>query len=1202
MRFTTARAFFVTIAVSCLMILPIHAVETLSDASNCGRYEWVDPSDLHKGIVEPYASMSVFPDEKTALEADSGKSSPYYLSLSGLWKFRWAAHPSKIDAPDFFKPDFDDREWGTISVPSNVEVEGHGIPIYTNINYPWKAVTPPDIAGDYNPVSSYRRIFSVPANWDGRELFLTFDGVNSFFYLWINGEKIGYSKDSRTPATFDITKYVRKGDNLIAVQVYRWNDGSYLEDQDFWRLSGIFRDVYLWSAPKTFVRDYAVVTELAGDFLSATLKVKAEIRNDSVAESNSTLEIKLLAPDGRTFALPATNPIAIPSGESKTVSLELPVDSLKLWSAEKPALYTLLVTLKDDTGKTVEVIPWKVGFRKVEVANGQLLVNGMPVLIRGVNRHEWDPDKGQAVTRESMIKDIMLMKENNINAVRTCHYPNQTQWYDLCDRYGIYVVDEADIECHACPRLSNDPAWKNAFLDRTQRMVLRDRNHASVIIWSLGNEAGMGDNFRATRKWIKEADAARPVQYEGDYSAEVSDIVCPMYPGIDNVINYGNQPREKPYIMCEYAHAMGNSTGDIEAYWNQIYDGTCRYLQGGFIWDWVDQGMRTPVPAGRKIIEAENTKAIAYDPALGYFFAYGGTFGPKTMASDGDFCCNGLVSPDRVPHPGLAEVKKVYQPIQMKAGDLSKFEILATNWNDFTDAGENLRIVWKLLENGVVAQEGRLDNVSIAPRATAAIRIPVDTFKYAPSNTKETILDISFVLKNDASWAKVGHEVAWEQFALNDPDDIPAFSGHPIPPPSPLALTEKPNAFVISGDRFIVTIDRARGFVTSIVNDGGELLVSPLRPDFWRAPTDNDRGNGMTDATVSSDDWKSLSMGLWRKAMENWKVVGVKAEIVGTEGQKNVVVTVDGGISEPQCSVKLVWTISPEGGITAHMDFAPSVNHKLPELPRFGMVTTLAKGLDCLKWYGKGPQETYWDRQNARVEIYEGYVADQYCMDYVMPQESGNKEDVRWMEITNANGAGIRIIGLPWISVNAIDHSDDDLYCASQHDNYYPYMLPSRDTATLHIDLHERGLGGDNSWGALPHRQFRIEAAPMTFSFKLEILGKAQKEEKDIEILNKSSKVAEKDVPYATNKKIKDSLEYLDLETHGHIEVGIGSNGYRYYGASASTGNDTFRMSVGYFTGRDDRYDNYYYPYGWGDRRWRYWPADPFIYDPIVFP
>lgn len=1156
------RAFLKAITSFALFaVLPHHALA--QDASK--RPEWADQTQLHEGTVEPFATMDLYPDEESALAAEEGTPvRKAQLSLNGQWKFHWVDKPEKrVDG--FWKTDFDDAQWGLIPVPANVELEGYGYPIYTNVVYPWHEPTPPDIPGDYNPVSHYRRTFVVPKDWAGDEVYLTFDGVNSFFYLWINGEKIGFSKDSRTPATFDITKYLHSGENLMAVQVFRWNDGSYLEDQDFWRMSGIFRNVYLWSAPKIHLRDYEVQTRIDEDFSGATLRVLADIQNLSGADGAYQVTARLLSPNGTEMArFEADYEQVARGGLSKVVLERRLTPSPALWSAETPVLYTLLLSLHDKEDNVLETLKAKVGFRSVEVRDSQLLVNGQPVLIRGVNRHEWDPITGQTISRERMIQDIQLMKRNNINAVRTCHYPNDPEWYALCDQYGIYVLDEADIECHGYQRLSNEPSWEAAFLDRTKRMVERDKNHPCVIGWSLGNEAGMGDNFRATYAWAKERDPSRPVQYEGDRATEVSDIMCPMYAGAGFVKNYASLPRPKPLIQCEYGHAMGNSCGGFDTYWNPIYDGATQ-IQGGFIWDWVDQALRTPVPEGRKIVEMENPKSVPYNPELGYFWAYGGTFGPKGVASDGNFCCNGLVGADRTPHPELGEVSKVYQPIQMRAGNLLNFEVEITNWNDFTDLKDWLVGSWTLLENGRPIQVGSVEDFSLAPRETKTLEFPVEAPMDAPMGA-EYILDVSFKLKHDMPWAPAGHEVAWDQFplaALDQPyEEVPAKTNQ-----LPLTMAQSPDLYVITGEGFSVTVDRKTGLLSSIRSGDTELLEAPLGPNFWRAPTDNDRGNHMVDATPGPNEWTPSGMGVWRKAHELWKAKEVSAEKLPDGSVK---ISVKGGISKPQCTLFISWTVTPAGEISVEQEFLPSNHGVAPEMPRYGMMTTLKSGFDNLSWYGKGPQETYWDRQAARIGLYYGKVAEQYHSDYAKPQESGNKEDVRWLTITNKNGAGLKIIGEPRVSVNALNHTDDDLFCATHWENFYPYQLPVRDTTTLHIDLHQRGLACENSWGARPNQQFNLDATPLLFIYRMQILKAG--EGRKIGSFWRGSEHPGQTEASTNDDALEGSDEYHAFKTRYHVEAGFGSHGYRYYNIAAVTYSDALTACVSYSKGRERDY------------------------------
>lgn len=1058
--------------------LTVHALSQFSIA-DASRPAWADETRLHEGTEPPAATMVVFADAESA-RLRTREHSPFALSLNGTWRFHQVSHPSKRTG-EFWKSDFDDAAWFTIRVPSNVELEGHGIPIYTNIGYPWKENTPPDIAGDTNPVSRYRRTFTVPDAWAGREVFLTFDGVESFFTLWLNGRELGFSKDSRTPATFRLTPHLRAGENLLAVEVIRWCDGSYLEDQDFWRLSGIFRDVTLWSTPAVHLRDFFVTTSPEGKSGAWTLRVQGELRNYGTNTAGAAVSASLRDAAGRVVAETAIPRDTLQAGATKPFEMRASVASPQLWSAEIPALYSLVLEVKDATGRPTEAIPWRVGFRTVEIAGGQLLINGMPVLMRGVNRHEHDPDTGHVMTRERMIQDIVLMKQNNINAVRTCHYPNVPGWYDLCDEYGLYVIDEANIESHGMGydehTLAIVPSWGPAHLDRTIRMVERDKNHASVVIWSLGNEAGFGDNFRKTYDWTKQRDPSRPVQYENPLNAETSDIVCPMYTPPSAVERYAALPREKPFILCEYSHAMGNSNGDIWAYWRPIYAGA-PHLQGGFIWDWVDQGLRTPVPASRTIVPLENPRSIPLDPRLGTFFAYGGTFGPPDVASDGNFCANGLVSPDRVPHPGLAEVKKVYQPVQVTVVDPGAGEVRIANWNDFQALDAWLEGVWRITADGKVVQHGRLDLAGIGPRVSKTVRVPFTAIQPAPGT--EYFLELAFTLRAAAAWAPAGHEVAWEQARL--PVFTPAVA---MPAPAaPVRVDDRDGVVTISGEDFSASISCTSGLLVSLKSDDIELLEKPLGPHFWRAPVDNDRGNKMVATEPAKNRWTPPAPGIWRQAHEGFTV---KELSLAPAGAHEVRVHVVGEIPAVQGGLELTWTVRGSGEIVVEQRFLPSARSAMAEMPRFGTQATLKAGFDRLTWFGKGPQETYWDRQDARVGLYRGFVRDQF-FEYMKPQESGNKEAVRWIALTDASGRGLLAVGQPLLSANAMHHATEDLFCATQKENFYPYQLPRRDTVTLNLDLKQRGLGGDDSWGALPHEAFRVREWPMMLRYGLRIL------------------------------------------------------------------------------------------------------------------
>ena len=1051
---------------------------TVSAAEVAAR-DWENPQLTGINNEAPHATMVVCPDAKTArgigvVQNSERVKSPLYRSLNGDWKYHYSSN-QLARVPDFWLPGFDDSQWGTIPVPANVEIEGRGIPIYANSQYPWTwhgvnpapPVVPPDDPN--NTVNSYRREFELPKDWNGRRVLVTFDGVNSFFYLWVNGQKVGMGKDARTPVEFDLTKFVKPGKNLIAVENFRWCDGSYLEDQDFWRMSGIFRDVYLWSPPAVHIRDFEVETRLDERCQDAEFCVTTKVRDLSGSSRDVMVEAALLDEKGENVFPPFFVGQPTEANGEKNFNLAAKVLNPKKWTAETPNLYKLLLTLKDSSGKVLEVIPASVGFRKVEIKNGDLLVNGQRILIKGVNRHEFDPDRGQTITVESMVKDIQVMKEHNINTVRCCHYPNQPAWYDLCDQYGIYLIDEANIESHGMgygpETLAKDPQFAAAHLDRTVRMVERDKNHASVIIWSLGNEAGFGPNFEATSDWIHQRDSSRPVHYEQAGHNKYTDIVCPMYPRPGTLAHYAATSQTRPFIMCEYEHAMGNSSGDMWSYWSQIYSKP--YLQGGCIWDWVDQGLRQkqgklPLARFEKVQPGDKT-----------FWAYGGDFGDGTAPSDDNFCCNGLVTPDREPHPGLLQVAHVYQNVHCKALDLAARKIEIKNWFDFVNLEEVATATWKLTGDGKEIQSGKLALPSLAPHAAAEVVLPVK--KFTPEPGVEYFVEVSFRLKHATALLKAGHEIAWDQFKL--PVAVPvAASAAPVhligsTPPNLNASGERAS---VTGRNFELKFTRADGLISWRVN-GIELIQSPLRPSFWRATTDNDRGREI-----------EKSQGVWRRADQTaphtfaCQYLGERVEIrVGWQ-------LPDAGNAEWATT----YNIYGNGEVRVTAEFKPSETN-LPPLPRLGMQMALPAGFDRVTWLGPGPQETYSDRKDARIGVYRGTVEEQFYAGYVKPGETGNKVDTRWIALTNKKGAGLLVIGQPQLSVNALHYGTEDLN-AGKH----PFQLPRRDDTVLNLDLAQQGLGGDDSWGAWPHKEFLIPCQNYRYEFRLRPLAPGDKPEK----------------------------------------------------------------------------------------------------------
>jgi beta-galactosidase len=1036
--------------------------------------EWENPRLTGINNLPPHATMVICPDASTArkiqIVANSERvKSSFYRSLNGDWKYHYSSN-QLARVPDFWSVDFDDRDWDKIEVPSNVELSGYGIPIYVNSNFPWRRPwTPPFAPGDdpNNTVNSYRRTFEIPSGWAGRRVLLTFDGVNSFYDVWINGEKVGMGKDSRTPTEFDITKFLKPGKNLIALENFRWSDGSYLEDQDMWRMSGIFRDVYIWSPPDLHIRDFEVTTaNIDYTMAIAQLAINATIENAAGPAQASGLEATLFDPSGKAVS---TNSIAIsvPEHSENNFKLNVNIHQAQLWSAEQPNLYKLLLAVKSINGRVLEVIPVNVGLRTVQIRDGNLLVNGKRILIKGTDRHEFDPDRGQAITAEVMERDIKVMKQFNINAVRCSHYPNQPAWYDLCDRYGIYLIDEADIESHGMGfgdrTLAKDPAFADAHMNRTVRMVERDKNHASVIIWSLGNEAGSGPNFEATSAWIHQRDSTRPVHYEGAHNAPYTDIICPMYPNPRSLADYASRTQTRPYIMCEYEHAMGNGGGDFASYWNKIYE--LPYLQGGFIWDWVDQGLRAkqqPLPAAHYEKPGWRDKT---------FWAYGGDFGPARTPSDDNFCCNGLVTPDREPHPGLFEVKYWYQYIRCKPVDLTKRTVEIKNWYDFTNLKDIAAGRWILKADGKEIQSGKLAALDLAPGATKQVEIPIKGFQPEPG--VEYFVELVFTLNHDTPWAKSGHEIAWDEFKLPDSVPAPFLITEQLPP---IKWTANTNVAIVSSKDFQIAFDVVNGGIKSWLYKGHQMIQSPLRPDFWRATIDNDRGRSRPDA----------SQAYWRDAGK----AGVNQGFTGEKKKDHFEVRIKTLLpAASDSNWETVYKIYGSGDVIVTATFKPARTN-VAKIPRVGMRMSLPAGFERLTWFGPGPQETYSDRKTSPVGVYDGTVEEQFYADYTEPGETGNKTDVRWLALRKGS-VGLLAVGMPLLSANALHYTAEDLN-AGKH----AFQLPHRDFISLNLDLKQQGVGGDNSWGAWPHDEFLIPVHDYTYSFRLRPFGRGEDPEK----------------------------------------------------------------------------------------------------------
>ncbi len=1013
--------------------------------------DWENPAVFGWNKEPPHCTYIPYADIKTVLTNDPAQS-PFYQSLNGTWKFNWVRKPA--DRPvDFCQDGYDTSQWDDIVVPGNWELQGYGIPIYTNSDYPF-AANPPHIPHDYNPVGSYRRSFTVPENWEGRQVFLHFRGVKSAMYVWVNGNKVGYSQGSKTPAEFNITEYLREEENALAVEVYRFSDGAYLEDQDYWKISGIERDVFLFSTPNVMISDFFVLGDLDENFIDGELKVAVKVKSYLPrALSRYQVQLELFNADHKpVFGIPLAKELRLDQLGEAEISFEQAIKEPKKWTAETPNLYSLVLSLVDDSGNTIEVVGCKVGFRKVEIKRGQLLVNGVPILIKGVNSHDHDPVTGRYVTEELMIKDIQLMKKFNINAVRTSHYPKHPRWYELCDQYGLYIVDEANIESHGIgydpdKTLGNNPEWKAAHLDRTIRMVERDKNHPSIIIWSLGNEAGDGVNFEATSAWIKKRDPSRPVQYERAETRPHTDIVCPMYRTTQHLLQYLEKGLDgRPLIMCEYAHAMGNSVGNLQDYWD-FFD-QHKELQGGFIWDWVDQGLLKRTEKGEE------------------FWAYGGDYGPPGTPSDLNFCINGLVFPDRKIHPHLWEVKKVYQYLKAKPLDLNVGNIEIQNRHDFTNLNK-FDLSWTVTADEKEIAKGRLPEINLRPGDSENINLRLPEIQPEPG--MEYFLNLSFTTKEETELIPRGFEVAWEQFKLpvfkvDGEVEVTAFPE--------LSLQETEKSVQINGQVFSVAFDKKRGEITSLVYKGTELIKTGLVPNFWRAPTDNDFGSRMPER-----------LAVWKEASDTRKVGEFKAKQTSAREVQVEVVFILPAVNS---KYYVTYTVYGSGDIIIENRFVPE-SKELPEIPRMGMTMTLPVEFDNISWYGRGPHENYWDRKTgAPVGVYSGKVMDQYHP-YVRPQENGNKTDVRWVALTNDKGLGLLAVGRPLLSVSASHFLYEDFDHGPEKQLRHTFHIKKRNLVTLNLDYRQMGVGGDTSWGdrARPHPEYTLLAKEYSYSIRL---------------------------------------------------------------------------------------------------------------------
>jgi beta-galactosidase len=1019
--------------------------------------EWNNTEIVQVNRENPHASSFSFENEQLALTGKKSNSKNF-ISLNGTWKFRYSENPDSRPK-DFFRASFNVKKWDDINVPCNWELKGYGTPIYVNIPYEWtKNPVPPLIPADHNPVGSFKRNFSIPKDWSGKEVFIHLGAVKSAFYIWVNGEKVGYSQGSKTPAEFNITSYIKPGKNTVAVEVYRWSDGSWLECQDFWRISGIERDVYLEARPDVHIRDFFCKTPLVNNYRDGQLDLDVWVGGigNSIAKGIS-VEAKLFEDINGESIWEDSNYPNIEPGKTSSVNFFSVFESVKRWNAETPNLYTLLISLKDDDDNVLETVSAKIGFRTSEIRFGQLQVNGKAVLLKGVNRHEHHPTNGHVVDRESMLEDIKLMKENNINAVRTCHYPNDPQWYELCDEYGLYVIDEANIESHGmgyAPQttLGNDSRFMKSHLDRTIRMVERDKNHASVIIWSLGNEAGDGQCFSATYDWIKTKDLSRPVQYERALEGRNTDIFCPMYHDIPEMLTYAQEVQDKPLIQCEYAHAMGNSTGNLQDYWDAIeaHD----QLQGGFIWDWVDQGIKKFTDDGRS------------------FWAYGGDYGSADVPSDSNFCMNGLVDPDRRPHPALMEVKKVYQNIGFGLVPFAKNKIMITNKYDFISL-EEFDIKWEIMSKGVKVESGYIYAPMLKPGESGVFDLDMN-MDLVKLNT-EYFLGFSVVKRTAGKVVPVGYEVAFEQFALtsgeNPTEKVQRWMGEgnntleSEVDSSGVKITVAGNSYFFSGET---------GFLETMTCNNREMLSKGPVPNFWRAPTDNDFGN-KNDKLLS----------FWRDYPDQLIFMGFQS--FSDSAIEVLVAHYDSPMERSQLQISYLVNQNGELGVTIDLNL-PSGDKGYPELPAFGMELTVPGAYEVIEYFGRGPHENYIDRKSsALVGQYQSTVDEQF-VPYTAPQENGNKTDVRWLVLKDEEGYGLMIHGLPVFEFSALHYSRETLSRHNENTRHIPDLKKSDETY-LTVNYKQMGLGGDDSWGAKTHAIYCLPAKPMHFEFLISPVG-----------------------------------------------------------------------------------------------------------------